>query len=91
MTVTIYCKPFCPSCVRAELLLKEENVHFEKIDISINSASRALMLARSNGLATVPQVFIGETHIGGFEALKEAVETGLVAHLLGRPVVITGK
>ncbi len=67
--VTIYTMPFCPYCTRAKRLLQHKGVTFEEIDVSRSSASREAMIARANGSYTVPQIFIGDRHIGGSDDL----------------------
>ena len=64
--VLIYTKPFCPYCVAAKSLLKEKGVTYREIDIAGKDALRAEMVERS-GRQTVPQIFIGDTHVGGFD------------------------
>ena len=67
--VTIYTKPLCPYCFRAIGLLKKKNAEINEISAAYDKAKREEMLARSNGKATYPQIFIGETHIGGCDDL----------------------
>jgi len=67
--VTIYTTPFCPYCTRAKRLLQHKGVTFDEIDVSRSSASREAMIARANGSYTVPQIFIGDRHIGGSDDL----------------------
>ncbi len=72
--VTIYTRPFCGFCARAISRLKEKGVAFTEIEAGFDPAKRAEMVARS-GRSTFPQIFVGETHIGGcdeFVALDEA-------------------
>lgn len=77
MTIaTIYSKPFCPFCVKAENLLRDMSIEFDKIDISADPAERSNMLARTNGRTSVPQIFIGDRHIGGYDDLCAAVSRG---------------
>ncbi len=63
--VTIYTTPFCPYCNRAKGLLKKKNVDFTEIDVSADPAKRVAMRERSQGRSSVPQIFIGGTHVGG--------------------------
>ncbi|MFW7341054.1 glutaredoxin 3 [Pollutimonas sp. H1-120] len=68
-TVTMYCTAVCPYCVRAEMLLKQRGVtHIEKIRIDQDPAQRAIMMERT-GRRTVPQIYIGDTHVGGYDDL----------------------
>jgi len=63
--VTMYTKLVCPYCVRAKQLLEHKNVEFEEIRVDTNPEKLDEMLARSNGARTVPQIFIGDTYVGG--------------------------
>ena len=80
--VEIYTKFFCPYCTRAKALLKAKGVSFEEHDISMGGARRAEMLARAPGRTTVPQVFIGDTHVGGSDDLAAADRAGRLDALL---------
>lgn len=80
--VTIYTKPLCPYCFRAIGLLKKKNVEFTEISAAYDAAKRDEMLARSNGKRTYPQIFIGETHIGGSDELMALERDGKLDQLL---------
>lgn len=80
--VEVYTKFFCPYCTRAKALLKSRGVDFEEYDISMGGPKRAEMLARSNGGTTVPQIFIGDTHVGGSDDLAAAARDGRLDALL---------
>lgn len=67
--VTIYTTPYCPYCHAAKSLLAAKGVTFEEIDVS-DPALRAKMTERANGRRTVPQIFIDQTHVGGFDDLS---------------------
>lgn len=67
--VTIYHKDYCPYCKAAKTLLKAQGIAFKAIEVTSNAAEFANMVKRSNR-RTVPQIFVGETHIGGFDDLK---------------------
>ncbi len=68
--VTMYCTSVCPYCVRAEMLLKQRGVaDIHKVLIDRDpGAARSMMMERT-GRRTVPQIYIGERHIGGFDDL----------------------
>jgi glutaredoxin 3 len=68
--VQMYATGWCPYCAHARLLLKQKNVDFEEIDVDARPEARTEMLARS-GRRTVPQIFIGDRHIGGSDDLFE--------------------
>ena len=63
--VTIYTKPLCPYCADALDLLERKGVAINQIDISSQPDKRAEMIQRSGGRMTVPQIFVGERHLGG--------------------------
>jgi glutaredoxin 3 len=69
--VQMYATAWCPYCERARRLLRQKNVDFEEIDVEARPEARAEMMARSGGRRTVPQIFIGERHIGGSDDLYE--------------------
>ena len=67
--VVIYTTPFCPYCLMAKRLLAKKGVAFEEIDVSGNWDLRDELVTRSGGRMTVPQIWIGETHVGGSDEL----------------------
>ncbi|TCT11237.1 glutaredoxin 3 [Paralcaligenes ureilyticus] len=68
-TVTMYCTAVCPYCSRAEMLLKQRGVaDIHKIRIDQDPAQRVAMMERT-GRRTVPQIYINDTHVGGFDDL----------------------
>jgi len=67
--VIMYCTAVCPYCVRAEMLLKQRGVtQIEKIRIDTDPEQRSVMMERT-GRRTVPQIYIGDTHVGGYDEL----------------------
>jgi glutaredoxin 3 len=66
--VQMYTTSWCPYCDRARQLLTKKSVDFEEIDVDARPEARAEMVARS-GRRTVPQIFIGDRHIGGSDDL----------------------
>jgi glutaredoxin 3 len=72
--VEMYTKMFCPYCARAKRLLADKGVEVEEIDITMGGRRKTEMLERANGRHTVPQIFIGATHVGGCDDLV-ALET----------------
>ena len=80
--VRMYTTPICPYCVRAKSLLKKKGVEVEEIDIFMDEAARAEMQANSGGARTVPQIFIGETHVGGSDELHALDRQGKLDPLL---------
>lgn len=81
-SVRLYTTPICPYCVRAKSLLTKKGVAFEEIDIFMDEAARAKMLADSGGARTVPQIFIGDTHVGGCDELHALEKAGKLDALL---------
>lgn len=68
--IDMYCTSTCPYCQRAEKLLQKKGVEFNKINVEGNQAKLKEMLKRS-GRNTVPQIFIDDKHIGGFDDMAE--------------------
>lgn len=80
--VTIYTKETCPYCVMAKNLLKHKGVtEFNEIRIDIDSAAREKMI-EITGRMTVPQIYIGDTHVGGFDDLSALSKAGKLDELL---------
>ena len=83
--VVMYCTAVCPYCVAAERLLKSRGVtEIEKIRIDLDPAKQEEMMTRSGGRRTVPQVFIGDTHVGGFDDTSALDAAGKLVPLLAR-------
>jgi glutaredoxin 3 len=80
--VEIYTTRYCPYCISAKALLNRKNVQFTEIDVSGDPAGRAVMIGRANGRMTVPQIFIGEMHVGGSDDLHELERAGKLDALL---------
>ncbi len=79
--ITVYTTPFCPYCIAAKRMLKKKGAKFAEIDVS-DQKKREAMITRSNGKYTVPQIFIGNRHIGGFDDLSELDALGELDPLL---------
>jgi glutaredoxin 3 len=80
--VVMYTTPICPYCVRAKRLLAKKNVPFEEIDVSRDPSLRAYMVQRAGGMMTVPQIFVGETYVGGSDELYALEKAGKLDPLL---------
>jgi glutaredoxin 3 len=80
--VTIYTKPFCPYCTRAVNLLQKKGVALTEIEAGYDPALRKEMIQRSGGGSTYPQIFIGETHIGGCDDMMALDRSGELDRLL---------
>ncbi|SMX26204.1 Glutaredoxin-3 [Pelagimonas phthalicica] len=80
--VEIYTSPLCGFCHAAKRLLKQKGVEFTEIDVLVEPNRRSEMMDRANGRHTVPQIFIGETHVGGCDDLYELERAGKLDPLL---------
>jgi glutaredoxin 3 len=80
-TVVMYLTGWCPYCTRARQLLETKGVDFEEIDVDARPGARTEMAARS-GRHTVPQIFIGATHVGGCDDLHALEASGRLDSLL---------
>ncbi len=80
--VTIYTRKFCGYCTAAKRLLDQKGVTYEEHDATLNPAFRAEMIERSKGGWTFPQIFVGDTHIGGCTELYESERKGDLDRLL---------
>lgn len=67
--VEIYTTMFCPFCFRAKQLLKEKGIAYEEIAVDMDRGKRAEMRERAGGSNTVPQIFVGDVHVGGCDDL----------------------
>jgi glutaredoxin 3 len=80
--VQIYTTRFCPYCVAAKTLLKRKGVTYDEIDVGADMDRREEMVQRANGRMTVPQIFIGATHVGGNDDLQALERAGKLDALL---------
>ena len=80
--VEIYTTRFCPYCHTAKALLKRKGVSFTEINLSQDYGRRDEMIERANGRMTVPQIFIGDMHVGGSDDLHALERTGKLDALL---------
>jgi len=80
--VVIYTGPICNFCSAAKHLLSKKKIRYEEIDIGNDVEKRDEMLKKSNGPKTVPQIFIGEKHVGGYVELKALENKGELDTLL---------
>ncbi|MEM9704982.1 MAG: glutaredoxin 3 [Pseudomonadota bacterium] len=81
-SVTVYTKPGCPYCSRALALLAKKGVDVDDISAAYDEEKREEMRARSNGGRTYPQIFIGDTHVGGCDDLIALERSGKLDPLL---------
>jgi glutaredoxin 3 len=80
--ITIYTTRTCSFCYAAKSLLTKKGLSFDEIDVSADPAARQRMMLRANGRRSVPQIFIGENHVGGNEDLYELERRGGLDQLL---------
>jgi len=80
--VRIYTTPICPYCVRAKSLLQKKGAQVEEVDVFADSSARGEMEEKSGGRRTVPQIFVGETHVGGCDDLYALDRAGKLDSLL---------
>ncbi|HEY1473562.1 MAG TPA: glutaredoxin 3 [Pseudolabrys sp.] len=80
--IEIYTTRYCPYCHAAKALLKRKGAAFTEIDVSGDRELREAMIERANGVMTVPQIFIGEAHVGGCDELHALEEAGKLDPLL---------
>ena len=81
--VTVYSTLLCPYCHSAKALLTKKGVAFDEIDVMANPSRKVEMIERAGGRKTVPQVFIGDTHVGGNDDLQALEAQGKLDALLG--------
>jgi len=80
--ITIYTTPICPYCVRAKALLRKKGAKFDEVDVFMDSDARIEMESRTKGRRTVPQIFIGDHHVGGCDELYSLESAGELDPLL---------
>lgn len=80
--VEIYSSPLCGFCHAAKRLLNQKGVEYTEIDVLKEPARKPEMIQRANGRRTVPQIFIGETHVGGCDDLYALEQAGKLDALL---------
>lgn len=80
--VEVYSTAICPYCVAAKNLLKQKGLDYSEIRIDLDPVARDLMLERSGGRRTVPQIFVHGVHVGGFDDLVAADRSGKLAEII---------
>ena len=81
-TVEIYTTPLCGYCHAAKRLLKSKDVSYAETDVSADPELRASMTQRANGSRTVPQIFIDDAHVGGYDDLAKLERDGKLDAML---------
>ena len=80
--VVIYTGPMCNYCSAAKHLLNKKKVSYTEIDIAVDSSKLQEMQEKTNGARTIPQIFIGDTYVGGYNELKALEVEGKLDNLL---------
>ena len=80
--VEVYTTTFCPYCVRAKSLLKSKGVAFTEIDVTDDAALRQKMVELAGGRRTVPEIFINDRIVGGYDDLKALDDAGQLDAIL---------
>lgn len=75
-TIQIYSTGFCPYCVAAKNFFTQRKLAYSELRIDLDPKAYAAMLARSGGRRSVPQIFIGDTHVGGYDDLVKLAHSG---------------
>lgn len=82
-TATLYSSAICPYCVAAKNYLRNKGIAYDEVRIDLDPARREEMMARARR-TSVPQIFFGDVHVGGFDDLVAADRNGSLARILGR-------
>jgi glutaredoxin 3 len=83
-TVEIYTKSSCGFCHAAKRLLSERGITYSEIDVMNAPDRRQEMMARAHGRHTVPQIFVGDAHVGGYDDLSALIRAGKLDALIDR-------
>jgi glutaredoxin 3 len=82
--VVVYSTLLCPFCHRAKALLRQKGVSFAEVDVGMDPDKRREMMRRAKGRHSVPQIFIGDTHVGGCDDLQALERDGKLDLLLAQ-------
>lgn len=80
--IVVYTTKLCPYCIAAKRLLKKKGASFEEIDVTFDYQTREDMTVKAGGRTSVPQIFIGETHVGGCDDLMDLDRQGALDAML---------
>ena len=80
--ITVYMGPMCSYCDAAKRLLNKKNIPFKEINIALEEGKMEEMLKKSNGMKTIPQIFIEDHHIGGYDELRALENKGELNKLI---------
>jgi glutaredoxin 3 len=84
-SVLVYSTRICPYCMMAKRLLSSKGVLYEEVLVDVDGTRRGEMLQRSGGRRTVPQIFVGACHVGGYDDLAALERAGQLDPLLQDP------
>ena len=84
MEIDIYTSPLCGFCTIAKNLLIKKGVNFNEYDVLKDPSLKPIMIGRANGTKTVPQIFINQQHIGGWEQLSGLDQNGKLDEILSK-------
>ena len=80
--ITVYMGPMCSYCDAAKRLLNKKNIPYKEINIALEEGKMEEMLKKSNGMKTIPQIFIEDHHIGGYDELRALEKKGELDKLI---------
>ena len=80
--IIVYTSDHCTFCVQAKKLLQSKGLDFDELNIQHDENLRSEMLEKSNGMRTVPQIFINDAHVGGYSELSSLAASGDLSNLL---------
>jgi glutaredoxin 3 len=83
--IKIYTTQYCGFCARAKELLREKGLVFEEVDVTLDDAMRDKLVEMAGGRRTVPQIFIGSVHVGGYSDLAQWNSEGKLDRLINEP------
>ena len=81
-SITVYMGPMCSYCDAAKRLLNKKNIPYKEINIALEEGKMEEMLKKSNGMKTIPQIFIEDHHIGGYDELRALENKGELNKLI---------
>ena len=80
--VEMYTTAICPYCVAAKNLLRSKGLDYSEVRVDTDAEQRAAMMQRSGGKRSVPQIFVNDVHVGGFDELVAADRSGRLAEII---------
>jgi len=80
--IIIYTGPLCNYCDAAKRLLTRNNIHYKEINIATVEGSRDEMIKKANGKKTIPQIFFGDLHVGGYDEVRALEKENKLKNLI---------